>query len=116
MTGRRIVGTVFSRRDFGKWSALAAAAATLPRWTPPALAQGVSSEWLTIESVERITLKVPFRIASHHITPGVTTWLIITRLITARVTIVCISIQGFLRHSCESRSQEDGEDRYLARR
>lgn len=61
MPGRRIVGTVFSRRDFGKWSALAAAAATLPRWTPPALAQGVSSEWLTIESVERVTLKVPFR-------------------------------------------------------
>lgn len=57
----RPVGSVLSRRDFWKWTALAGAAAYLPRWTPPAFAQPVSGKWLTIESIDRVTLEVPFR-------------------------------------------------------
>lgn len=50
-----------SRRNFAKWSALAAASACLPAWTPPAFAQPISKKWLTVESIERVTLQVPFR-------------------------------------------------------
>lgn len=57
----RRTGSLLSRRDFCKWSALAGAAATLPSWTPPSLAQSVSGKWLTIESIDRTTLAVPFR-------------------------------------------------------
>lgn len=57
----RMTGKLASRRDFCKWISLAAASATLPVWTPPLLAQTVSSKWLIIESIERTTLKVPFR-------------------------------------------------------
>jgi L-alanine-DL-glutamate epimerase-like enolase superfamily enzyme len=55
------VGSLRSRRDFCKWTALAAVASQLPVWNPPTLANHVSSKWLTIESIERVTLNVPFR-------------------------------------------------------
>lgn len=56
-----LIGRIQSRRDFCKWTAFAAIGATLPLWTPPALAGTLSSKWLTIESIDRVTLEVPFR-------------------------------------------------------
>jgi L-alanine-DL-glutamate epimerase-like enolase superfamily enzyme len=55
------LGRVQSRRDFCKWTALATLGSTLPLWTPPVLAGTLSSKWLTIESIDRVTLHVPFR-------------------------------------------------------
>ncbi len=57
----RSAGSAWSRRDFCKWSTLAAVSASLPRWSPPAFAQPVSAKWFTIESIDRVTLEVPFR-------------------------------------------------------
>lgn len=53
--------SIQSRRDFLKYSALAALGSTLPLWTPPLLANSFSSKWFTIESIDRVTLNVPFR-------------------------------------------------------
>jgi len=53
--------TPLSRRNLCKWGALSATAMMLPKWTPPLLAQNVSSKWLIIESIDRVTLEVPFR-------------------------------------------------------
>lgn len=50
-----------TRRDFGRWGALASASALLPAWTPPVWSQPISEKWLTIESIDRVTLEVPFR-------------------------------------------------------
>lgn len=55
------LGRAQSRRDFCKWTALATLGSTLPLWTPPVLAGTLSSKWLTIESIDRVTLHVPFR-------------------------------------------------------
>ena len=57
----RRVGSVMTRRDFWKWGVLAGASAYLPEWSPPTFAQPVSDKWLTIESIDRVTLEVPFR-------------------------------------------------------
>lgn len=55
------IGSIQSRRDFCKWMGLATLSASMPLWTPPVLANSISSKWLTIESIERVTLNVPFR-------------------------------------------------------
>lgn len=55
------LGNIQSRRDFLKYSALAALGSTLPLWTPPLFANTYSSKWFTIESIDRVTLHVPFR-------------------------------------------------------
>jgi L-alanine-DL-glutamate epimerase-like enolase superfamily enzyme len=55
------IGSIQSRRDFCKWIGLAAVSASMPLWNPPVLANSISSKWLTIESIERVTLNVPFR-------------------------------------------------------
>lgn len=55
------LGRVQSRRDFCKWTALATLGSTWPLWAPPALAGTLSSKWLIIESIDRVTLHVPFR-------------------------------------------------------
>jgi L-alanine-DL-glutamate epimerase-like enolase superfamily enzyme len=55
------VGSLFSRRDLFRWGALAGACAVLPKFSPPIFANQLSSKWLTIESIERVTLEVPFR-------------------------------------------------------
>lgn len=57
----RSVGVIRSRRDLCRWSALAAASTALSAWKSPALARTVSSKWLTIKSIDRVTLEVPFR-------------------------------------------------------
>lgn len=54
-------GSIQSRRDFLKYSTLAAVGSTVPLWTPPLLASAYSSKWFTIESIDRVTLNVPFR-------------------------------------------------------
>lgn len=42
-------------------AALSTFSAGLHRWSPPVFAENVSSKWLTIEAIERVTLNVPFR-------------------------------------------------------
>jgi len=54
--------TPWSRRDFlrlGLASGIGALA--WPTFVPPALGAGVSTKWMTIESIDRVTLEVPYR-------------------------------------------------------
>ena len=50
-----------SRRDLLRWGAAATAAAALGHWSAPELPAAVSSTWLTIEKIDRTTIKLPFR-------------------------------------------------------
>jgi len=50
-----------SRRDLLRWGAAATAAAALGHWSAPDLPAAVSSTWLTIEKIDRTTIKLPFR-------------------------------------------------------